>query len=141
MWDLRKDPSISPANFGDSQSIIPHITKYHEKNDNNESMEIPADVSSVHWSNDGTRLLTSSNDKHARIWNIDEQMGSKIEIEIVKPFLVMLMNSKFNKPSQADLSTSHTQLVATGGHSGTVTIWKPDYDNASSKEIAKLNHA
>ena len=76
---------MSTANFGDTHDMIPHITKYHEKSEN-ESMEIPADVSSVHWSNDGTRLLTSSNDKHARIWNINEQMGSKIEIEIVKPF-------------------------------------------------------
>ena len=55
-----------------------------------------ADVSSVHWSNDGSRLLTSSNDMMARIWTIDDESGH-YEIENVKPFSVMLMNSKFNK--------------------------------------------
>ena len=88
-------------------------------------MEIQADVSSVHWSNDGTRLLTSSNDMMARIWRIDEE-SCHYEIENVKPFNVMLMNSKFNKPSGHDSQ----QYVATGGHSGVVTVWNADTKSA-----------
>lgn len=72
-------------------------------------------MSSVHWSNDGTRLVTSSNDMMARIWRLDEESGH-FEIESVKGFNVMLMNSKFNKPTAGE--TQFTQLVATGGHSG-----------------------
>ena len=90
MWDLRREPN---PKFGEAQSKIPHIKHYTDT----ECMEIQADVSSVHWSNDGTRLLTSSNDMMARIWRIDEDSGH-YEIENVKPFTVMLMNSKFNKP-------------------------------------------
>jgi WD40 repeat protein len=74
-----------------------------------ECMELQADVSSVHWSHDGSRLVTSSNDMMARIWRFDDESGH-FEIESVKSFNVMLMNSKFNKPSQSDT----TQLVATG---------------------------
>lgn len=51
----------------------------------------------------------------ARIWRLDEESGH-FEIESVKGFNVMLMNSKFNKPTAGE--TQFTQLVATGGHSG-----------------------
>ncbi len=97
-------------------------------------MEIQADVSSVHWSNDGTRLLTSSNDINARIWRYQEESGC-YEITNVKPFTVMLMNSKFNKNSP-----EKQQLVATGGHSGVVTVWNADTMSASKQDIAKLVH-
>lgn len=44
----------------------------------------------------------------------------------------MLMNSKFNKCSRPD----DEQLIATGGHSGIVTVWRPD----NCKDVASLNH-
>jgi len=71
----------------------------------------------------------------ARIWRFDDESGH-FEIESVKSFNVMLMNSKFNKPSQTD----STQLVATGGHSGVVTVWNPDTKSATNKDVAKLVH-
>lgn len=37
----------------------------------------------------------------ARIWGFDNESG-RFEIESVKSFNVMLMNSKFNKQTQAD---------------------------------------
>ncbi len=53
-------------------------------------------MSSVHWSEDGKRLVTSSNDMMARIWRLDEGSGH-FEIENVKSFNMKLSNSKFNK--------------------------------------------
>jgi WD40 repeat protein len=76
---------------------LPHVKHFTDT----ESLEIQADVSSVHWSNDGTRLVTSSNDMLARSWRFDEESGH-FEIESVKSFNVMLMNSKFNKPPPGD---------------------------------------
>ncbi len=100
-------------------------------------VELQADVSSVHWSYDGTRLVTSSNDMMARIWRYDEETGH-FNIESVKTFSMMLMNSKFNKPP-ANADTKYTQLVATGGHSGVVTVWNADTEN-TNKDVAKLVH-
>lgn len=94
-------------------------------------------MSSVHWSWDGLRLLTSSNDMMARIWRFDEETG-QIDIESVKTFNMMLMNSKFNKP-HADSKTAFQQLVATGGHSSVVTIWNAGSDLVG-KDVAKLVH-
>lgn len=73
----------------------------------------------------------------ARIWRFDEETG-QIDIESVKTFNMMLMNSKFNRPSP-DAKGSFTQLVATGGHSGVVTVWNANSDLVS-KDIAKLVH-
>jgi WD40 repeat protein len=95
-------------------------------------------VSSVHWSQDGTRLVTSSNDMMARIWRFEEESG-QFEIEMVKTFGVMLMISKFNKMNPGD-PKSTPQLVATGGHSGVITIWTADAKSASNKDVAKLHH-
>ena len=89
MWDLRREPGLK---FGESQGGLPHV-KHHK---DTECMELQADVSSVHWSHDGTRLVTSSNDMMARIWRFDNESGH-FEIESVKSFNMMLMNSKFNK--------------------------------------------
>lgn len=100
LWDLRREPN---AMFGDAQyKSLPHIKRQADTH-----MEIQADVSSVHWSNDGKRLLTSSNDMMARIWLIEEESGG-CDLDNVKPFNMMLMNSKFNKPSSDDQSGSHT---------------------------------
>jgi len=90
MWDLRREPNIK---FGEAQGSLPHVKRHTDT----ESPELQADVSSVHWSYDGTRLVTSSNDTMARIWRLEEESGH-FEIESVKSFNVMLMNSKFNKP-------------------------------------------
>jgi len=96
-------------------------------------------VSSVHWSYDGARLVTSSNDMMARIWRFDEESGH-FTIESVKTFSMMLMNSKFNKPPQ-DSNIAYTQLVATGGHSRIVTVWNANSDSQNTnKDVAKLNH-
>lgn len=94
MWDLRREPNLK---YGELQGSLPHVKRHTDT----ECLELQADVSSVHWSNDGTRLVTSSNDMMARIWQFDEESGH-FEIESVKSFNVMLMNSKFNKPPQGD---------------------------------------
>ena len=91
LWDLRNDPST----FCDLEvKELPHISGRMSDH----KSEIIADVSSVHWSNDGTRLLTSSNDAKGRIWLLNEELKT-FDLQNVKPFNVMLMNSKFNKPS------------------------------------------
>jgi WD40 repeat protein len=91
MWDLRREPNFK---YGESSSL-PHVKRHTDT----VSLELQADVSSVHWSFDGKSLLTSSNDMMARIWKFDEE-SSHFEIESVKSFPMMLMNSKFNKPPQ-----------------------------------------
>lgn len=75
--------------------------------------------------------MTSSSDKMARIWKVDETSGH-INIESIKSFPTMLMNSKFNKAKQGE-----DYLIATGGHSGIVSVWKAN----DSKDVAKLNHS
>lgn len=65
MYDLRTDN----AKFGASSSL-PHVSG-QEKN-----MRNTADVSSVHWNQSGSHLVTSSSDKLARIWKFDEASGS-----------------------------------------------------------------
>jgi len=113
---------------------LPHVKRHTDT----ESLEIQADVSSVHWSQDGTHLVTSSNDMMARIWRFDEESGH-FEIEMVKTFGVMLMISKFNRTIPGD--TQYTPLVATGGHSGVITIWVADAkSDRSNKDVAKLHH-
>jgi WD40 repeat protein len=57
--------------------------------------EFTSDVSSVHWNSAGTRLITSSSDMVARVWEI--QSDGEVEIKNVKGFKVSLMNSKFNE--------------------------------------------
>lgn len=74
----------------------------------------------------------------ARIWRFDEESGH-FEIESVKSFNVMLMNSKFNKPTAGE--AQFTQLVATGGHSGVVTVWNADTKSAPNKDVVKLVHS
>ena len=50
---------------------------------------------------------------------------------------MMLMNSKFNKQSPDQSSSSKSsQLIATGGHSSVVTVWNAQ----TTKEYAKLDH-
>jgi WD40 repeat protein len=67
----------------------------------------------------------------ARIWKFDAETGN-INIEKIKNFKVMLMNSKFNKCTQP----GEEQLIATGGHEGIVTVW-----NASNcQDVATLSH-
>jgi WD40 repeat protein len=90
MWDLCREPN---PKYGELQGRLPHV-KCHTITET----ELQADVSSVHWSYDGSRLVTSSNDMMARIWKQDEETGH-YNIESVKTFNMMLMNSKFNKPS------------------------------------------
>lgn len=129
MWDLCREPN---PKYGEQQGLLPHV-KHHKDTE----VELQADVSSVHWSYDGTKLVTSSNDMMARIWRYDEETGHYY-IESVKTFNMMLMNSKFNKPPP-NAETKYTQLVATGGHSGVVTVWNADTDN-TTKDVAKLVH-
>lgn len=45
----------------------------------------------------------------------------------------MLMNSKFNKAKPGE-----DYLIATGGHSGVVTVWKA---SDSNRDVVKLNHS
>lgn len=80
------------------------------------------DVSSVHWNCAGTRLVTSSSDGVARVWDTDSKINK------LKVFKMMLMQSKFSKGDGS--------LVATGGHSGTVTVWNSE----TTQEIAQLDH-
>lgn len=89
IWDLRHEPSLK---FGQYQATLPHVKGCSEA----ENMELQTDVSSVHWNYDGSMLVTSSNDMMARIWRFDNDSGS-VEIESVKSFNMMLMNSKFNR--------------------------------------------
>jgi len=67
----------------------------------------------------------------ARIWKVDEKLHL-LHIESIKSFPTMLMNSKFNKAKAGE-----DYLIATGGHSGIVTVWKA----SDNKDVAKLNHS
>jgi len=51
LWDLRADEG-NVKNY-----ILPHV-----KNVAHQDIEVSADVSSVHWNQEGTSLVTSSND-------------------------------------------------------------------------------
>jgi len=51
----------------------------------------------------------------ARIWKLEDLEGKQNEIENIKIFDMMLMNSKFNKGAG--------NLIATGGLSGKITVW------------------
>lgn len=73
--------------------------------------------------------MTSSSDMVARIWKLDDQVGTLIEIENIKNFNMMLMNSKFNK--------GNANLIATGGHSGKITVW----DIVQCKDVVKFDHS
>jgi WD40 repeat protein len=91
--------------------------------------EITTDVSSVHWNSKGDRLVTSSSDMVARIWKLDEANGTQVEIENIKNFNSMLMNSKFNRGA--------ANLIATAGFkSAVITVWDIDL----CKEVAKFDH-
>lgn len=53
----------------------------------------------------------------ARILKVDEKSGN-ISIDSIKSFPTMLMISKFNKAKPGE-----DDLIATGVHSGVVTVW------------------
>lgn len=81
--------------------------------------------------------MTSSSDKMARIWKFEPETGN-MNIEKIKNFKVMLMNSKFNKMPQGASSQSEDQLyIATGGHEGVVTVWSA----SDCRDIAVLDHS
>jgi len=65
-----------------------------------------------------------------------EEQEVNCDLENVKPFKMMLMNSKFNKPGVNEQSASHLQLIATGGHSGVVTVWNADTKSTAKQDIA-----
>lgn len=117
IWDFRSDDFNNFAPF----SSLPHIK-------GSQLTEITTDVSSVHWNGKGDRLVTSSSDMVARIWKLEDSDGTQIEIENIKNFNMMLMNSKFNKGAG--------NLIATGGHSGKITVW----DIVQCKDVARFDH-
>jgi WD40 repeat protein len=84
LWDFRSDDKM--FNY-----LLPHI-----KNGGQVDLEVSVDVSSVHWNQEGTSLVTSSNDMMARTWSYNEE-SDKIDIEQIKSLGIELMNSKFNK--------------------------------------------
>ena len=119
LWDLRKDdfnPELIPKN-------LPHIIPP----ENHSAMH--SDVSSVHWNSAGTRIVTSSSDMVARLWEIDDR--EEVVIKNVKGFNVGLMNSKFNEGSG--------NLVATGGMMSEIYVWDGDSDDL--REIACFDHS
>lgn len=67
----------------------------------------------------------------ARTWCYNED-SAQIQIEKIKSFQMVLVNSKFNKLS----FESQQQLIATGGSSPVVTVWNAK----NSKDVAKLDH-
>lgn len=116
VWDLKSDDHKKYFSHH-----LPHVTKHGEISAST------TDVSSVHWNDSGTKLVTSSSDTLARVWKIDADHS--IKLEKFMGFTEMLMNSKFNK--------GEGNLVATGGHSNKVTVW-----NVNEKtELCKLEHA
>jgi WD40 repeat protein len=119
IWDFRSDDFNNFAPF----SSLPHIKGSH-------LAEITTDVSSVHWNGKGDRLVTSSSDMVARIWKLDVSDGTQIEIDNIKNFNMMLMNSKFNK-GPANL------VAAAGFKSGRITVW----DIVQCKDVAKFDHS
>ena len=118
LWDLRSD------DYTDFKSCsLPHIRKKG-------MIENSAEVSSVHWNAKGDRILTSSSDKVARVWQVKE--SGEVEIQRVKDFQDILMNSKFNNCDQGN-------LVATSGLFSTVYVW--DCEPESYREVARFEHA
>lgn len=119
IWDFRSDDFSNLAPL----TSLPHIK-------GSQLAEITTDVSSVHWNGKGDRVVTSSSDMVARIWKLEDSNGTQIEIENIKNFNSMLMNSKFNKGTG--------NLIATAGFkSAMITVW----DIGQCKEVAKFDHA
>lgn len=119
LWDLRSD-DIQEL----SAKQIPHILP----SSNQIANDFSSDVSSVHWNNTGNRLITSSSDMVARVWEI--LPSGEVEIKNVKGFNVSLMNSKFNE--------QQSNLVATGGMMHQIYVWDCETDDL--REIACFDH-
>ena len=88
-----------------------------------------SDVTSVHWNCAGNRIITSSSDNMARVWEIDED-NEEVIIKKVKAFNVALLNSKFNEHCG--------NLVATGGLMSEIYVW--DCESDDLREIACFDH-
>jgi WD40 repeat protein len=119
IWDFRSDDFNNFAPL----SSLPHIK-------GTQLAENTTDVSSVHWNGKGDHLVTSSSDSVARIWKLEENDGTQIEIENIKNFDSMLMNSKFNKGAADLIATANIK-------SGKITVW----DTNRCKDVAKFDHS
>lgn len=88
--------------------------------------QIASDVSSLRWNQAGTRMLTSSGDGVARVWQVDSTSG-QVKLERVKNFKDPLLNSCFNNADNGN-------LVATGGLMNIVYVW--NCEKESCDEVA-----
>ena len=82
----------------------------------------------MHWNKAGDKLLTSSSDMVARVWQIDAQ--GNVEISKVLPFNECLMQSKFCDDAE--------NLVATGGLMSQIYVWDCETDHC--KQVACFDH-
>ena len=104
LWDLRRDDFYVNLKCQE----LPHLLS------SNPIGRSLSDVTSVHWNSDGNRMITSSSDKIARVWGIDDDRD-EAAIKTVRPFSVELLNSKFNE--------YYGNLVATGGMMSEIIVW------------------
>ena len=86
-------------------------------------------VCSVHWNVAGDKLLTSSSDMVARVWQVTSD--GEVEILRAKNFDEYLMQSKFCE--EAD------NLIATGGIMSKIHVW--DCASAECDEVACFDHS
>ena len=120
LWDLRNLNDF----FNFNCKSIPHI-----KGDDEDEMQC---VSSIHWNKAGDKLLTSSADQVARVWQVDSEAG--VEIINCNKFKQALMVAKFC--DEAD------NLLAVGGIMRQVYIW--DWTKSEEKEqdvVAIFDHS
>ena len=118
LWDLRGDDFA--ADF--KKVEIPHVRPKDQD-------AAEKAVCSIHWNVNGDKLLTSSSDMVARVWQVNND--GDVEILRAKNFDEYLMQSKFC--DDAD------NLVATGGIMSKIHVW--DCSSNENAEVACFDHS
>ena len=118
LWNLKKDDYGSEFKKVEIPHVLPKDQNAMEKA-----------VCSVHWNLAGDKLLTSSSDMVARVWNVSAE--GDVEIMRAKNFDEYLMMSKFCDESD--------NLIATGGFMSKIHVW--DCSTESCNEIASFDHS
>jgi WD40 repeat protein len=105
LWDLTTNSSKPMKQLRHISGINANETTMPARSDENHY------ISSMQWSNNGDRLLTSAYDNIARVWNLDGKLQGLFSAQN------SLIFSCWNKSDT---------LVASGGDETNVLVWNPN---------------